>query len=119
MALAVPRLHWDSEAIDTRRSGACPHPVRAPTRTIPISATSGSRTASCSTTRVLERRERCLSAVTLKTILTGQNLPPELASEAATSPLLGQYSPAQPNALARPNVLTQTDLTNAFVPDAT
>jgi hypothetical protein len=55
----------------------------------------------------------------LKDILTGQNLPPDLASEAASSPMLGQYSPSQPNALARPSVLTQTDLTNAFVPDAT
>jgi hypothetical protein len=43
----------------------------------------------------------------LKDILTGQNLPADLASEAAGS------------ALARTSQLTQTDLTNAFVPDVT
>jgi hypothetical protein len=54
----------------------------------------------------------------LKDLLTGQNLPPDLAVEAAQSPLLGQYDPSQPNGLAHPNLLTQTDLTNAFVTDA-
>ncbi len=54
----------------------------------------------------------------LKDVLTGQNLPADLASEAASSPLLQQYAPNQPNWLARPSELTQTDLTNAFVPDA-
>jgi hypothetical protein len=42
----------------------------------------------------------------LKAILTGQNLPADLASQVATSPLL------------RASGLTGTDLTNAFVPDA-
>ena len=54
----------------------------------------------------------------LKDLLTGQNLPADLASEAAGSALLGQYAASQPNGLARPSVLTQTDLTDAFVPDA-
>jgi hypothetical protein len=55
----------------------------------------------------------------LKDILTRQKLPLDLASEAADSPLLGQYAASQPNGLARPSLLTQTDLTDAFVPDAT
>jgi hypothetical protein len=55
----------------------------------------------------------------LKDLLTGQNVPADLASEAAGSALLGQYAAAQPNGLARPSLLTQTDLTDAFVPDAT
>jgi len=42
----------------------------------------------------------------LKDILTGQNLPADLASQAASSPLL------------RAGGLTSTDLTDAFVPDA-
>jgi hypothetical protein len=42
----------------------------------------------------------------LKAILTGQNLPPDLASEAVSSPLL------------RAAGLTSADLTGAFVPDA-
>ncbi len=42
----------------------------------------------------------------LKDVLTGQNLPADLASEAASSPLL------------RAGGLTNTDLTDAFVPDA-
>jgi hypothetical protein len=53
----------------------------------------------------------------LKDLLTGQNLPADLASEAAGSPLLRQYAASQPNGLARPSLLTQTDLTGAFVPD--
>jgi hypothetical protein len=54
----------------------------------------------------------------VKDLLTGQNLPADLASEAAGSALLGQYAASQPNGLARPSLLTQTDLTDAFVPDA-
>ena len=54
----------------------------------------------------------------LKDLLTGQNLPADLASEAAGSPLLGQYAATQPNGLAHPSLLTHTDLTNAFLPDA-
>jgi len=42
----------------------------------------------------------------LKDILTGQNMPADLASQAASSPLL------------RGSGLTSTNLTNAFVPDA-
>lgn len=54
----------------------------------------------------------------LKDVLTAQNLPADLASEAASSPLLAQYAPSQSNGLARPGQLTQTNLTDAFAPDA-
>jgi hypothetical protein len=53
----------------------------------------------------------------LRDVLTGQDLPDDLASEAEGSPLLGQYAPGQPNGLARPDVLPQSDLTDAFLPD--
>ncbi len=53
----------------------------------------------------------------LKALLTGQNLPPDLALEAAQSPLLRQYDPSKAQFLARPNALTNTDLTDAFTPD--
>jgi hypothetical protein len=68
--------------------------------------------ASAGTTRVLPLGSY------FKDLLTGQNLPADLASEAAGSALLGQYAATQPNALARPNELTLTDLTDAFVPDS-
>jgi hypothetical protein len=54
----------------------------------------------------------------LKEMLTGQNLPPDLAAEAATSPLLAQYDSAHPLGLARPGAVADTDLTDAFTPDA-
>jgi hypothetical protein len=54
----------------------------------------------------------------LKELLTGQNLPPDLAAEAATSPLLAQYDPAHPLSLARSGAVADTDLTDAFTPDA-
>ncbi len=52
----------------------------------------------------------------LKELLTGQNLPSDLAAEAAASPLLRQYAPGQPGWVRDPNVLPDTDLTNAFTP---
>ena len=52
----------------------------------------------------------------LKAIITGKNLPADLAAEAATSPLLRQYNAAKPRWLSRPDVLPGTDLTNAFEP---
>ena len=39
--------------------------------------------------------------------------------EAAGSALLGHYAASQPDGLAHPSLLTQTDLTDALVPDAT
>jgi hypothetical protein len=53
----------------------------------------------------------------LRAVLTGEDLPADLASAAAHSPLLHQYAAEQANGLARPDVLPQTDLTDAFVPD--
>jgi hypothetical protein len=51
----------------------------------------------------------------LKSILTGQNLPPDLASQVTSSRYYRQYSPGSPAFLARPAELPGSDLTNAFV----
>src|SRR5581483_5082829 len=53
-----------------------------------------------------------------KAILTGENLPRDLESQAKGSRFLRQYAPGQPHSLARPQELPDTDLTDAFVPDA-
>ena len=53
----------------------------------------------------------------LKSILTGQNLPADLAQEAADSPLLGQYDPTATNWVQDRARLPDTDLTNAFTPE--
>lgn len=50
----------------------------------------------------------------LKSILTGQNLPLDLAQEAQNSPFFHQYDPSQPNWVHNPSLLPNTDLTNAF-----
>jgi hypothetical protein len=50
----------------------------------------------------------------LKAVLTGQNLPGDLADQAAGGPLFEQYCPGQPNSLCRPDELPGTDLTSAF-----
>ncbi|GEM_PF-5052363 len=52
-----------------------------------------------------------------KSILTNSHLPVDLAQEAAGSPYLAQYAPGQPNSVARPAQLPQTDLTDAFTPE--
>ncbi len=49
-----------------------------------------------------------------KALLTGQNLPADLADQAKASKLLGQFKPGQPQSLARPNDLPGSDLTNGF-----
>ncbi len=54
----------------------------------------------------------------LKSILTGQNLPPDLEAQAKTSRFYKQYNPLYPNSIARPAELPGTDLTNAFVKDS-
>jgi hypothetical protein len=54
----------------------------------------------------------------LKAVLTGENLPADLALDAAQSPLLRQYDPSKPFGLASPALLSATDLTDAFTPDA-
>lgn len=53
----------------------------------------------------------------LKALLTGQNLPTDLASEAAASPLLRQYDPTRLQSLATPGKLITSDLTDAFIRD--
>ncbi len=53
----------------------------------------------------------------LKSVITGQNLPPDLAEDVAGSRYLNQWQPGAPNWLARPSALVNTDLTNAFVPE--
>jgi hypothetical protein len=50
----------------------------------------------------------------LKDVLTGQNLPADLAQEAAASPFLNQYDPSAPNWVHNATLLPNTDLTNAF-----
>ena len=50
----------------------------------------------------------------LKALMTGQNLPPDLAGQAKGSPFLNQYAPNQPLGMARPNDLPGSDLTSAF-----
>src|SRR5579883_589204 len=50
-----------------------------------------------------------------KSILTGSNLPADLASEAANSPFFKQYNNANPNGLNNPNALPNTSRANAFV----
>jgi hypothetical protein len=53
----------------------------------------------------------------LKALITGDQLPADLASEASGSPLLRQYDESQPGAVARPAVLPDTDLSEAFIPE--
>jgi hypothetical protein len=64
--------------------------------------------AGCQCTRGL------LLADYFKSIITGQNLPPDLDAEAKTSIYYKQYDPTKPLWIARPNELTNSDLTNAF-----
>jgi YVTN family beta-propeller protein len=64
--------------------------------------------ASCSCTQGI------LLADYLKSILTGQNLPPDLASEAQESAFYRQYDPTQRNGVHQPTLLPSTDLSNAF-----
>ncbi len=52
----------------------------------------------------------------LKSVLTGQNLPPDLEAQARSSKYYRQYSAGLPLSIARPGDLFGSDLTNAFVP---
>jgi hypothetical protein len=67
--------------------------------------------ASCTCTQGM------LLADYLKSIITGQNLPADLAAEASASPLYHQYDPTQPGWVHAPGILPDTDLTNAFSPE--
>jgi hypothetical protein len=60
--------------------------------------------------------EGVLLADYLKSVLTGLNLPPDLAAEANGSPLFRQYDSTRPGWVHDPGRLPDTDLTNAFVP---
>ena len=60
--------------------------------------------------------EGILLADYFKSIITGRNLPPDLAAQAAASPYLAQYCPGQPQWVCRPAQLRDTDLTFAFEP---
>jgi N-acetylmuramoyl-L-alanine amidase len=55
----------------------------------------------------------------VKALLTGRNLPADLADQAKGSKLFGQYKPGQPQALARAGDLPGSDLTNGFRRDPT
>ena len=50
----------------------------------------------------------------VKALLTGRNLPADLADQARGSKLANQYKPGQPQSLARPADLPGSDLSNAF-----
>jgi polysaccharide biosynthesis protein PslG len=54
----------------------------------------------------------------LKALLTGKNVPPDLAQQAQAdnSRFLNQYAPGQPLSIARPAALPGSDLTSAFEP---
>ncbi len=66
--------------------------------------------AGCSCTQGL------LLADYFKAIITGQNLPPDVAAEAKGSPFFGQYNNAKPQGMNNPTALPGSDLTNAFEP---
>ena len=51
----------------------------------------------------------------LKSVITGQNLPPDLAAQVQASKYYKQYAPGQALSLARANELPGSDLTDAFV----
>jgi N-acetylmuramoyl-L-alanine amidase len=50
----------------------------------------------------------------VKSLLTGRNLPGDLAEQAKASKLIGQFKPGQPQSLARPGDLPGSDLSNSF-----
>lgn len=51
-----------------------------------------------------------------KSILMAENVPPDLAAAAKSSPFYAQYDPLQPKWVARPAQLKSSDLTLAFEP---
>ena len=61
---------------------------------------------------------RCTQGLLLadyfKALLTGENLPVDLAAQASASPFLRQYAPDRPTGLRQPNMLPGSDLTAAF-----
>jgi N-acetylmuramoyl-L-alanine amidase len=55
----------------------------------------------------------------VKALMTGHNLPPDLAEQARGSKFLAQFKPNAPQSLARPGDLPGSDLSNAFRRDPT
>jgi hypothetical protein len=51
-----------------------------------------------------------------KAVMTGRNLPPDLAADMASSKYNGQYNPSNVNWINRPGDLPNTNLTGAFEP---
>jgi spore germination protein len=51
-----------------------------------------------------------------KALLTGKNLPPDVAQELRASRFALQYDPSKPQSLARPDQLPSSDLSGAFLP---
>ena len=60
------------------------------------------------------RAQGLLLADYFKALLTGDNLPSDLAAQAKGSPFVGQYAPDRPTGLRQPTALPGTDLTAAF-----
>ena len=54
-----------------------------------------------------------------KAILMGENIPPDLAVQAQSSPFFHQYNPLKANWLDQPSKMPGTDLTRAFEPNPT
>lgn len=67
-----------------------------------------------------DRACNCTRAVplveSLKSIMTGQNLPADLAREAQASALFRQYDPSSKDWIRNPRLLLDSDLTQAFQP---
>jgi len=61
--------------------------------------------------------ERILLADWFKNVITGQNVPDDLAQQMFDSPFKNQWAPGSPSGLARPGALPESDFTNAFVPE--
>ena len=65
---------------------------------------------------------RCTQGLLLadyfKALLTGENLPVDLAAQASASPYLRQYAPDRPTGVRQPTALPGTDLTAAFLRQA-
>ena len=55
----------------------------------------------------------------VKSLMTGRNLPADLADQARSSKFVNQFKPNAPQSLARPGDLPGSDLTNAFRRDPT
>lgn len=58
-----------------------------------------------------------LMADFFKSIITGQNLPPDLAAQAQGSPFFMQFNNDAPLGLNRPEQLPNTDMRDAFIPE--